>query len=73
MICCMEKIDYLPWLAIAVSLTAAGLGLKAATVQISDNIDQFMNDLRRQGRWASWTALLAALSVVLQSIDRLFQ
>jgi hypothetical protein len=59
--------------AIAASCVAAVLGLRAATVEVRDNLDEFINDLRRQGRWASWAALAAAVSVVLQSVDRLLQ
>jgi hypothetical protein len=61
----------LPILAIASSVVAAGLGIRAATVNVRDNIDEFMNDLKRQGRWASWAAVAAGISVVLQALDRL--
>lgn len=63
----------LPIAAIAASFAAAALGLRAATVQVRDNLDKFMSDLQRQGRWASWAAFAAAVSVVLQSVDRLLQ
>jgi hypothetical protein len=63
----------LPYLSIAVSVLAAGLGIRAATITIRDSIDDFMNDIARQSRWASFAAVAAGAAVVLQSMDRLMQ
>ncbi len=46
---------------------------RRAIVDIRDNIDEFMNDLKRQGKWASWAASMAALSVALQGVDQLLK
>lgn len=61
----------LPYLSIAFSVVAASLGIRAATVEVRNSQDDFIDDLKRQGRWASWAAVAAAASVVLQSLDRL--
>lgn len=63
--------DYVPYAAITAAAIAAVLGIRAATVTVRDNMDGFIDDLKRQGRWASWAAVAAAVSVVLQAIDRL--
>jgi hypothetical protein len=58
--------------AVAAAL-AAVLGLRAATVPVRDNIDKFIGDLQRQGRWAAWAAVanaLAAAVLVYQSFGR---
>ncbi|RWP57401.1 MAG: hypothetical protein EOR07_31215 [Mesorhizobium sp.] len=65
--------EALPYLSILSSLIAAGLGIRAATCVIRDSLDDFMSDIARQGRWASWAAVAAGLSVVLQALDRLGQ
>lgn len=69
----MSISSYLPYASLAVSVAAAILGVRAATVDIRDNIDEFMNDLKRQGKWASWAASMAALSVALQGVDQLLK
>ena len=50
-----------------VIVLAAAFGLVAATIKIRDNIDKFMSDLHRQGTWASWAAVCAALAILLQA------
>ncbi|TGR13053.1 hypothetical protein EN833_07710 [Mesorhizobium sp. M4B.F.Ca.ET.190.01.1.1] len=65
--------EALPYLSILSSFIAAGLGIRAATYVIRDSMDDFMNDIAQQGRWASWAAVAAGLSVVLQALDRLWQ
>ncbi|ESX26505.1 hypothetical protein X765_22040 [Mesorhizobium sp. LSHC440B00] len=62
-----------PYLSIATSVVAARLGIRAATIPIRDSIDDMMPDIGRQGKWASWAAVAAGLSVLLQSLDRLWQ
>lgn len=65
--------EALPYLSILSSLAAAGLGIRAATVVVRDSLDDFIGDIARQGKWASWAAVAAGISVVLQAIDRLAQ
>lgn len=43
----------IPYLSIATSLVAAGLGIRAATIPIRDSTDDMMLDIGRQGKWAS--------------------
>ena len=57
--------------AIISSLLAAALGVRAALVHVRDSQDHFIADLHRQGRWASWAAVAAAVSAGLQAADRL--
>jgi hypothetical protein len=52
-----------------VSLVAVALGVRAATVKVRDNIDAFISDLQRQGRWAASAAIAAAISTGLQAIQ----
>ncbi|RUX78272.1 hypothetical protein EN925_10215 [Mesorhizobium sp. M7A.F.Ca.US.006.04.2.1] len=65
--------EYLPYLAIASSVVAAGLGVRAATVVVRNSIDDFMTDIGRQSRRASFAAVAAGASVILRSVDRLAQ
>lgn len=53
--------------ALGASCVAGAFGVRAATIHIRDNIDEFINDLHRQGRWASAAAILAAISSGLQA------
>lgn len=62
---------YLTAASIAASGMAAILGVRAATVEVRDNMDAFISDLQRQGRWASYAAVAAAIATVLQSIQQL--
>jgi hypothetical protein len=62
--------EALPYLSIISSVVAAGLGIRAASVVVRDSLDDFISDISRQGRWASWAAVAAGVSVVLQAIDR---
>lgn len=59
--------SYLSIAALIVSGVAALLGVRAATIVVRDNIDEFMNDLQRQGRWASYAAVAAAVATALQA------
>lgn len=52
----------LTWSAIILGIATAGLGLKAASIEIRNNLDEFVNDMRRQGRWVRWTAIAALLT-----------
>jgi hypothetical protein len=69
----LKLISLLPYASIAVSLLAAALGLRAATIPIRQTVNHLTLDIGRQGKWASWAALAAAVSAVLQSFDRFLQ
>lgn len=63
------------WLsAVAATFSAAGLiiGVRAATIPVRDSMDDFIGDLRRQGRWALITASLAAAGGLLEQATKLF-
>jgi hypothetical protein len=53
-------------LAVAASIFA----IKAATVEVRDNLDEFIGDLRRQSRWSTLAAVTAAATVLLDQISR---
>jgi hypothetical protein len=55
--------------SIIISLLAAVFGIRAATVKVRDNQDEFISDLQRQGRWAGVAAAAAAISTVLQAVQ----
>lgn len=57
---------------LAMSCVAAFLGYGAARVEVRDNMDQFINDLRRQGRWASWAAVINAFAAIATVCARLW-
>ena len=59
--------QYLSTAALAMSALAAILGVRAATIIVRDNVDEFINDLQRQGRWASGAAVAAALATAFQA------
>jgi hypothetical protein len=44
---------------------AAVLGVRAATVTVGDNMDGFIGDIQRQGRWASWAAVANAIAAAV--------
>lgn len=62
--------DWFDWIALALSVAAAGFGFRAATVVVRESMDHFIGDLRRQGRWAGLAAIFAALAVVAQVVAR---
>jgi hypothetical protein len=63
--------DWLMIGSIVAGVIAAGLALVAANVPIRNEIDSFMNDIYRQGWWASWAAFAAAVGVILQALHYL--
>jgi hypothetical protein len=65
-----DMATYLPYISISVSLLAAFLGVRAATVKVRDNQDAFISDLQRQGRWTACAAAAAAISTVLQAVQQ---
>ena len=56
--------------SVILSCIAAVLGIRAATVQVRDNMDAFISDLQRQGRWASYAAMTAALATAPQAFQQ---
>jgi hypothetical protein len=63
--------DVLGYVALAFGVVAAGIGVRAATVHVRDNLDAFISDLHRQSSWASWAATMAACSAILQAIEKI--
>lgn len=62
------------WLAIIAAGASAMLGLYAAFgIEVRDNMDAFISDLRRQSHWASLAAAAAGVSVLAQAIGMLFK
>lgn len=62
--------NYLPVAAIIVSGIATILGVRAAMVKVRDNMDMFISDLQRHGRWASYAAIAAAIATALQAAQQ---
>ncbi len=58
-----------PVLSIAFGVAAGVLGIWAATTEIRDSQDDFIADLKMQGRRASYAAIAAAASSLLVAID----
>ena len=56
--------------AIAFELIGAAFGLRAATVHVRDSLDQFIGDIQRQSRWATYTAIAATISATLQALEK---
>jgi hypothetical protein len=59
--------------SILLSGIAAVLGIRAATIDVRNNIDEFIGDLHRQGRWASYAAIAAACATALQAVQQFSQ
>ena len=53
-------------LSAALALVGAALTWRAASIQIRDNIDEFINDLARQGRWYNRGAFVIFFAATLQ-------
>jgi hypothetical protein len=56
-------------ISISFGVAAGVLGIWAATTKIRDSQDDFIADLKTQGRRASFAAICAAASSVLVAID----
>lgn len=57
--------------AVVAGLFGAALGLCAASIEIHNNIDAFMDDMGRKARWATWAAVAACVAAGLSAIERL--
>lgn len=60
--------DVLMIASIVAGVMAGALAIAAARIEIRDNLDMFMSDIHRQGTWASYAALSAAIAAVLQAL-----
>ena len=66
--------EVLSWLAIGAALASAAIGLYAAMgIDVRDNMDAFISDLRRQSQWAAWAAASAGVSVLAQVIEKMIK
>jgi hypothetical protein len=62
------------WLAIGAALVSAAVGLYAALgIDVRDNMDAFICDLRKQSQWAAWAASAAGISVLAQAIEKVLK
>jgi hypothetical protein len=53
-------------LSAALALVGSALTWRAASIQVRDNIDEFINDLARQGRWYNRGAIVIFAAATLQ-------
>ena len=58
----------LEFIGLLSALSGAGLGVLAARVHVRNNLDEFMDDIKRQSRLASWAATVTAVSATVQAI-----
>jgi hypothetical protein len=63
--------EMLSYAALAVAFLAAAFGIRAATVHVRDDQDNFISDIHRQSWWTTLTAITAAVSVILQAIEKI--
>ena len=61
--------DTLTLLSILFGVIASGYGARAAMTEIRNSQDDFVDDLKKQGRRASIAAVFAALSSILIAVD----
>ena len=47
------------------------LGLRAATIDVRNNLDAFMGDIHLT--WAAWTATIGCIAVALTLVERLIE
>ena len=66
-------LEGLRWLAVALSIVAASFGVIAAGIEIRDNADEFITDLRKQSLWSTTTALTAAAAAIVATLQAVFQ
>jgi hypothetical protein len=63
--------DFFAATSILFGVFASGLGILAATTEVRDNQDKFIDDLKLQGRRASGAAICAALSSIALAVEYL--
>lgn len=61
----------LSYLSAALFILGILAGLRAVSIPIRDNMDRFIEDLHRQGRWAATAAILAGAGSLLEQVLRL--
>jgi multisubunit Na+/H+ antiporter MnhG subunit len=54
-----------PTVVIVVSLIGAFIALRGSMIVIRNSMDDFMDDLKRQSRWATWAALAGCVAAGL--------
>ncbi|MBD3667697.1 MAG: hypothetical protein RLO08_19640 [Parvibaculaceae bacterium] len=64
----MTDPSWIDAVAASTGLIAAVLGLKAATITVRDSMDQFIDDLHRQGRYSGLAASFAAMTALLVAV-----
>ena len=55
--------------ATAVSLVGALIAFRGSVIAIRNSIDDFMDDLKRQSRWATWAALAGCVAAGLSAVQ----
>jgi hypothetical protein len=64
------------WIAIASFLfpiAGALIAIRGATIQVRANLNEFIGDLAKQGRWNSIAALVTAIGTVLVAVVAMHQ
>jgi len=57
------------WLAsLTIPIVGAVVGVRAACIEVRDNVDAFIDDIKRQSRWATWAAVLSSISALLGAV-----
>jgi hypothetical protein len=57
------------WLAsLLVPIFGAVIGIRAASIVVRDNLDEFISDIRRQSLWATWAAIASSIAAILSAI-----
>jgi hypothetical protein len=59
--------------AVIASVVGAALGLYAASIEIHNNLDALMDDMSRQGWWATWVATAGCAAAALSATERLIK
>ena len=59
--------------SIALPILGSVLAVKASTIKVRDNMDAFIADIARQGRWNLGASIMSALGTVLVAVVVLLQ
>jgi len=54
---------------IAATVAAALLWLRASSVDVPDNMDTFIGELKRAARWNAWAAFAACIAAACVAVD----
>jgi hypothetical protein len=55
-------------IAAIISLLGAGIGMRAATVEVRDDIDAFIGDIKRQSQWSCRAAVAGCAAAFLNAV-----